>query len=343
VKSNKELILTFADSVAALIGISYGRYDLAFDKEDTKSREGSVMFFIVAFICTLVPLQVLSEVGRVEVLLISFLIGVLAAMIEAVSTNGNDNLLIPILVYSFVSYNIDKSVGHLMNNFYVMLFFLLIILIIYRIVEISKLSIAYALLASYVIMIQGGIIWTIPPLGLFITFGILPMLNEKEKNFVLTYQVIECKIIQDNEIIVSGDTVLKGYLDGIGDKENKIHEGDKIWHRTGDAGYIDEQGRLWLLGRVSQRIEDEHSVLYPFSVECILDIKFGIRGVVIQKDGKRVLVIDDKTVNEKDVIDELSGQRIIKVIRIKKIPMDKRHNVKVEYDKLLKILSRIGE
>jgi len=72
---------------------------------------------------------------------------------------------------------------------------------------------------------------------------------------------VECRIGEDKEILVSGETVLKGYLGGIGDMENKIREGDKIWHRTGDAGYLDENGKLWLLGRISQAIRDTNGVL----------------------------------------------------------------------------------
>ncbi|MDX5152011.1 MAG: AMP-binding protein, partial [Acidiferrobacterales bacterium] len=42
------------------------------------------------------------------------------------------------------------------------------------------------------------------------------------------------------EIIVSGDHVLKRYLKGEGDSETKLHVDQQVWHRTGDAGYLDE-------------------------------------------------------------------------------------------------------
>ena len=149
---------------------------------------------------------------------------------------------------------------------------------------------------------------------------------------------VECEIGDDNEILVSGKTVLKSYLDGIGDKENKIRDGAKIWHKTGDAGYFDERGRLWLLGRVSQAIHDAEGILYPFCVECILDAHFGIRGAIIARDGERCVVIEKGTQHPDDVLQLLKPQHIARVITLKKIPMDKRHGAKIDYARLMKML-----
>jgi acyl-coenzyme A synthetase/AMP-(fatty) acid ligase len=149
---------------------------------------------------------------------------------------------------------------------------------------------------------------------------------------------IECRIGEDKEIVVSGETVLKGYLDGIGDSENKIREAGKIWHRTGDAGYIDEQGRLWLLGRVSQTIQDEAGTLYPFCAECVLDAHFGIRGAIISQNTKRIIVIEKNATNPDDVLQILKTQHIAQVVTVKKIPMDKRHSAKIDYARLEKML-----
>jgi len=189
------LVLTFADSVAALIGTSYGRLNMAQKQEDAKSFEGSVMFYIVAFTCALVPLQLMTEIGRAEVLVISFLIGLLAAMIEAVSANGNDNLLLPLLTYSFVRENAYLSLDTLFINFGIMLFFLLVILVVYKLKNISKLSIAYSMLVGYIVMIQGGLEWILPPLILILSYGILPLMKSEEKQMKLSYKVIECNTI----------------------------------------------------------------------------------------------------------------------------------------------------
>ena len=145
---------------------------------------------------------------------------------------------------------------------------------------------------------------------------------------------VECMIGKDNEILVSGGTVLKGYLDGIGDKENKIHDGDKIWHRTGDAGHLDSNGRLWLLGRVNQVIHDDNGILYPFCVECIIDEHYGIRGAIVTQGKNRIAVIEKGAVDWEDVLCELRPLHVTDVIEVKKIPMDKRHGAKVDYEKL---------
>jgi acyl-CoA synthetase (AMP-forming)/AMP-acid ligase II len=34
----------------------------------------------------------------------------------------------------------------------------------------------------------------------------------------------------------------------------KIHDGGSVWHRMGDLGYLDEQGRLWFCGRKAHRV-----------------------------------------------------------------------------------------
>ena len=87
------LILTFADSMAALIGKNYGKKNIAELNEDAKSIEGSFIFFMVAFMATLVPLLLFTTVGREETLIISAIVGFNVALIEMVSHTGNDNLL----------------------------------------------------------------------------------------------------------------------------------------------------------------------------------------------------------------------------------------------------------
>jgi acyl-CoA synthetase (AMP-forming)/AMP-acid ligase II len=57
------------------------------------------------------------------------------------------------------------------------------------------------------------------------------------------------------EVVVAGGHVLAGYLnDPEAERQNKIRDGARVWHRTGDAAWMDEDGRLWLVGRVKERV-----------------------------------------------------------------------------------------
>jgi acyl-CoA synthetase (AMP-forming)/AMP-acid ligase II len=73
---------------------------------------------------------------------------------------------------------------------------------------------------------------------------------------------------QAGEIVVSGPHVQRGYLgDPAGEAQNKIKDGSKVWHRSGDAGYLDAQGRLFLLGRLQQRVERKGRVWWSLEAE----------------------------------------------------------------------------
>ena len=98
---------------------------------------------------------------------------------------------------------------------------------------------------------------------------------------------------EPGEIVVSGPHVLTGYLHGQGDEETKFDVDGRRWHRTGDAGYLDAGGRLWLLGRCSARIDDGRGRVYPFAVECALDGIAGVkRTAFLAHGGRRLLVAE---------------------------------------------------
>lgn len=74
---------------------------------------------------------------------------------------------------------------------------------------------------------------------------------------------------QIGEIIVAGPTVTLDY-DGMPEATAaaKIPAPDgAVWHRMGDLGYLDEQGRLWFVGRKVETVRSETGRLYPACVE----------------------------------------------------------------------------
>jgi olefin beta-lactone synthetase len=162
----------------------------------------------------------------------------------------------------------------------------------------------------------------------------------------MTQEEMEAIVLPPNapgEIVVSGDHVLPGYLAGQGNAETKFQVDGKVWHRTGDAGYLDEAGRLWLLGRCSARIEDEFGTLYSFTVEAAARQPGIRRTALVQLHGQRVLVVELARFSESQAaLDPLKRSlhwaKIQKIILCKKIPVDPRHNAKIYYPALYKVL-----
>jgi acyl-CoA synthetase (AMP-forming)/AMP-acid ligase II len=147
------------------------------------------------------------------------------------------------------------------------------------------------------------------------------------------------------EIVVTGAHVVRGYLGGIGDEETKFSVDGAVWHRTGDLGYLDERGRLWLLGRADAVIEDSRGTLHPFAVECAAREVLGVRRVAaMAHEGKRLLILEssaERSAAERAAaLDALAWARIDEIVTWRKLPMDRRHNSKVDYPSVRKMLAR---
>jgi olefin beta-lactone synthetase len=144
------------------------------------------------------------------------------------------------------------------------------------------------------------------------------------------------------EIVVTGGHVLRGYLGGVGDEETKFSVDDAVWHRTGDAGVIDERGRVWLLGRCAARIDDAHGQLYPFSAECVaMTFPEVRRAAVIAHQDVRWLIVEtsrlpdglEPRLREATAWAHIGGVRFVDTI-----PVDRRHNAKIDYPALRRTL-----
>ena len=149
---------------------------------------------------------------------------------------------------------------------------------------------------------------------------------------------------QRGEIVVAGAHVLPGYLNGVGDEETKFRVSGTVWHRTGDAGYLDPRNRLWLLGRCSAKLADQHGLLYPFAVECAALVVEGVRRcALVEHEGARVLAVELEGLSHEDarraLLARLAWAGLKDVIVVEQLPMDKRHNAKIDYPALRKLLA----
>lgn len=145
------------------------------------------------------------------------------------------------------------------------------------------------------------------------------------------------------EIVVSGGHVLGRYLHGEDESHLKFEVNGVRWHRTGDMGYFDSQNRLWLLGRCSAKIEDHRGTLYPLAVECAVQHDPQIaRAALVEVAGERILVLQAKNGHQlgNHYKGKLAWAHLDRVVALGKIPVDKRHNAKVDYPRLRFILQR---
>jgi acyl-CoA synthetase (AMP-forming)/AMP-acid ligase II len=148
------------------------------------------------------------------------------------------------------------------------------------------------------------------------------------------------------EIIVSGAHVVPGYVRGRGDAETKVRVDGKIWHRTGDAGYLDESGRLWLLGRATATISDSRGELHPFAVECAARLIVpGRRTALASYNDQRILLVEGAlAAAERSAIDDgLRWAQLDRIVDGVAIPLDRRHNSKVDYRALGAMMPRLIE
>nr|GEU81679.1 2-succinylbenzoate--CoA ligase, chloroplastic/peroxisomal [Tanacetum cinerariifolium] len=80
------------------------------------------------------------------------------------------------------------------------------------------------------------------------------------------------------QILTRGPHLMIGYWDHIPAKENPGNEG---WHETGDIGWIDDNGNLWLIGRMKGRIKSGGENIYPEEVETVILKHPGISAIAV--------------------------------------------------------------
>lgn len=83
----------------------------------------------------------------------------------------------------------------------------------------------------------------------------------------------ELDIGQEGEICISGPTVMKGYYNDPVEtaKIMKRHRDGSVWVHSGDLGYMDEDGFIFIKGRIKQIIIrfDGHKV-FPVTIESVV-------------------------------------------------------------------------
>lgn len=74
------------------------------------------------------------------------------------------------------------------------------------------------------------------------------------------------------EVIARSAHISDRYYESPDDmRDNKIVDGDTRWHRLGDTGWLDDDGRLWVCGRRSHRVTTDERTYYPLCCEPVVN------------------------------------------------------------------------
>lgn len=136
---------------------------------------------------------------------------------------------------------------------------------------------------------------------------------------------LEVKIANDGEILVKGENVMSGYYNDEELTKDTLKDG---WLHTGDLGYIDSKGFLWVVGRKKNLIVDERGRnIYPEEIEEMLKLSPFIKdacviGVKSQYGEKITAIILPEASSSQHDIEKIIAEQI-QVIN-KKLPAFKQ-------------------
>ncbi|WP_136525288.1 fatty acid CoA ligase family protein [Geomonas ferrireducens] len=155
------------------------------------------------------------------------------------------------------------------------------------------------------------------------------------------------------EIVVQGEQVTRGYYNRPeSDHISKIADPatDSFFHRMGDLGGMDEEGRVWFCGRKAHRVETETGPIYTIPCEAVFNthpavFRSALVGVgepgsqrpVICIELEKGLQVDQEKVRKE--LEELAQEHIHTssidtFLFHPAFPVDIRHNAKIFREKL---------
>jgi acyl-CoA synthetase (AMP-forming)/AMP-acid ligase II len=168
-------------------------------------------------------------------------------------------------------------------------------------------------------------------------------------------KIEELPVGEIGELIVHGAVVTREYVTRLeANALGKIADGESVWHRMGDAGYLDEQERFWFCGRVAHRVLTAAGPMYTICCEAIFNqhpdvFRSALVGVGPSGRQRPVIVLEprpgrmpaDKRAREAWLMDirRLGRENrltaaIDDYLLHPGFPVDIRHNVKIFREKL---------
>lgn len=167
--------------------------------------------------------------------------------------------------------------------------------------------------------------------------------------------IVEEPVGTVGELIVRGPVVTREYVTRTdANPLSKIRDGTDVWHRMGDLGYFDDDGRFWFCGRKAHRVRAAHGTMYTIPCEAVFNMhpriyRTALVGVGPADRQTPVIVAEphaehwprDKAIRER-LLSELSAlaqhhdhtRPIEHFLLRRSLPVDIRHNAKIFRERL---------
>ena len=136
----------------------------------------------------------------------------------------------------------------------------------------------------------------------------------------------ENKLNERGEIMAMSPCVMKKYANNeeLTEKFKWVDPEGRIWYRTGDIGYVDENGEIYVLGRTDDVIEVSGKKIYLFDIEKEVLDKFKVSAcMVVANKADMIFVNIVSEINENIIAREVNN-RVIKIL-----PDEARFKVRV--------------
>ncbi len=128
------------------------------------------------------------------------------------------------------------------------------------------------------------------------------------------------------------------------------------WHRSGDVGHLDADGRLWIQGRIGHVITTASGPVTPVGIEHAVGSLPGVALAAVVGVGpagtQQVIVVVVPTsgagrpgVAGEDLADRVRGEAgdvdVAAVLMVPSLPVDKRHNSKIDRTRVARWAERV--
>ncbi len=167
------------------------------------------------------------------------------------------------------------------------------------------------------------------------------------------HESLRVRVGKIGEIVVQGEQVTRGYYNRPdSDHLSKIEDPEtgSFFHRMGDLGGKDEEGRIWFCGRKAHRVETESGPLFTIPCEAVFNthpavFRSALVGVGTPGTQKPVLCVEleKETKVAPDLVraelrsiarDHIHTSAIETILFHPAFPVDIRHNAKIFREKL---------